>query len=85
MEATEVNLDSLRAYPIASFFGQTGGRRVIHVRCPFHKERTASLALYNDNSFHCYGCQAHGRGAIDFLMKLGADFRSACEELTKMV
>lgn len=87
METTNeiFDVEKLRSYPIVNFFGKKGGRRIIHVPCPFHKERTASLALYSDNSFHCFGCQAHGRGAIDFVMKLGSDFRTACEEITKLV
>lgn len=36
--------------------------------CPFHKEKTASLKLY-DRSFHCYGCGAGG-SVIDFAEKL---------------
>ena len=27
--------------------------------CPFHREQTPSLKLYK-NSFHCFGCGAHG-------------------------
>lgn len=85
METTDTyQVERLRAYPIANFFSVKGGRRV-HVRCPFHAEKTASLALYPDNSFHCYGCQAHGRGAIDFVMLLGSDFRTACDEIQKLI
>lgn len=39
------------------------------VRCPFHAERTASLKLYPDGGFHCFGCGAGG-SSIDFVMKL---------------
>lgn len=28
--------------------------------CPFHKEKTPSLVLYDDSHFHCFGCGAHG-------------------------
>ena len=27
--------------------------------CPFHRERTPSMKLYEKN-YHCFGCQAHG-------------------------
>lgn len=31
------------------------------VKCCFHDDSTPSMALYlHDNSFHCYGCGAHG-------------------------
>jgi hypothetical protein len=37
--------------------------------CPFHSEDTASFNIFeHDNSFHCYGCQAHGN-AIDFIAR----------------
>ncbi|MDP1722955.1 MAG: CHC2 zinc finger domain-containing protein [Candidatus Gottesmanbacteria bacterium] len=37
--------------------------------CPFHEERTASFYFYTkDNSYHCFGCAAHGGSAIDYLM-----------------
>lgn len=28
--------------------------------CPFHEDSTPSFTLYPDNTFHCYGCGAHG-------------------------
>lgn len=36
--------------------------------CPFHKERSPSLVIYDHNhSFHCFGCGAGG-DSIDFVM-----------------
>lgn len=29
------------------------------IRCPFHKEKTASMKVYSD-SYYCFGCGAHG-------------------------
>jgi len=37
--------------------------------CPIHNENTPSFFIYPDNSFHCFGCQAHG-DAIDFMRLL---------------
>ena len=37
--------------------------------CPFHNEKTASLKLYDNGSFYCFGCGAHGT-VIDFAAKL---------------
>jgi DNA primase len=51
--------------------------------CPFHPNtRTPAFHVYPDNqSFHCFGCQAHGT-AFDFVMrKQGLDFRDALELL----
>jgi hypothetical protein len=44
------------------------GSKII-TRCPFHDEKTGSFVIYSDNSWHCFGCQAHGMGAIDFIKK----------------
>ena len=39
------------------------------VCCPFHAEDSASLHVYDDGSWHCFGCGAHGRDVIDFVGK----------------
>lgn len=41
----------------------------LFVRCPFHSEDTASLALYPDNSFYCFGCGTGG-DIINFVERL---------------
>lgn len=28
--------------------------------CPFHNEDTPSFFVYEDGSYHCFGCSAHG-------------------------
>lgn len=60
---------------------KSGGR--LTGRCPFHEERSASFFIYSkDNSFHCFGCQAHG-DSIEFVMKLHKlDFRQAVKFMT---
>lgn len=46
--------------------------------CPFHNEKTPSFIIYQDNSWHCFGCGAHGLNAIDFIIKKKqTDFRGA--------
>lgn len=37
------------------------------VCCPFHHEDSPSLHIYDDGSWHCFGCGAHGRDVIDFV------------------
>lgn len=44
------------------------GKRLMG-NCPFHEDHSPSLVVYPDNTFHCFGCQAHG-DSIDFEMKL---------------
>ena len=46
--------------------------------CPFHAEKTPSLAVNDEKGLYfCHGCQAGG-SAADFVMRLrGVDFRDA--------
>ena len=46
------------------------GKRLIDGKlcCPFHDDRTPSLAIYDDH-FHCFGCGAHG-DHVDWLMMI---------------
>ena len=37
--------------------------------CPFHEDSTPSFHIYPDNGWHCFGCQANGSNAIDFVLK----------------
>ena len=34
--------------------------------CPFHADKTPSLVLYKDHTYHCFGCGAHG-DVLDFV------------------
>lgn len=34
--------------------------------CPFHADRSPSLVFFPDDTYHCFGCQAHG-DVIDFI------------------
>lgn len=50
------------------------------IRCPFHNEKTPSLKLYAD-SYHCFGCGAHG-DVTDFVGQLyGLDVGAALDKL----
>lgn len=50
--------------------------------CPFHNEKTPSFTVYpQQQTYHCYGCGAHGN-AITFLREHNnLDFNEAVEEL----
>lgn len=37
--------------------------------CPFHREKTASLKLYENGSWHCFGCN-RGGSSIDLMAAL---------------
>lgn len=50
------------------------------IRCPFHKEKTASMKIYPD-SYYCFGCGAHG-DVLDFVQEMeGLSFREAFLDL----
>lgn len=50
------------------------------IRCPFHKEKTASMKIYQD-SYYCFGCGAHG-DVFDFVSAMeNLTFREAFREL----
>ena len=46
-----------------------------YINCPFHKEKTASMKIY-DKSYHCFGCGENG-DIFTFIQKVeGTDFKS---------
>lgn len=49
--------------------GEEGGGRIKGKlrKCPFHKEKHASLAIYEDGRFYCFGC--HASGSVEVLDK----------------
>ena len=80
------DLDKLRALNPLSVeldrYGITVDRKGF-ARCPFHNEKTASFRVYPDNTFHCFGCGAHG-DVITFVMKIqNISFNEACRKLDK--
>lgn len=78
-----IDKERLRAIPLTTILKMRSPGRRISIQCVFpnHNDSSPSLVLYPDNSFHCFGCDAHGRGAIDFAIALGYDFKSAVKEL----
>jgi hypothetical protein len=62
----------LRAIPASAYVLALTGHepdRQGKVLCPFHQERHASLQLYRDGSFYCFGC-GRGGSIIDFAAAL---------------
>jgi DNA primase len=82
-------LESCRHVPLHYVIGDTRLNRPVKIRCPFHAEDTPSCTLYPNNGrytggFKCFGCTEHGN-SLDFLMKMGATFQEAVDELTKYI
>ena len=72
--------------PIAEVIGQyvnlrPSGRTLLG-HCPFHDDRTPSFVVYpHSETFHCFGCRAHG-DIISFIQQLeGMSFGQALEIL----
>lgn len=50
--------------------------------CPFHPDRTPSFVIYGEETFHCFGCGAHG-DVIDYVSaKHAVDMGEAIRILT---
>lgn len=82
---SEDDLDTLREFPIEDLLEtelRTAGGGKRKTSCPFHEEKTPSFIVYDDNSFHCFGCQKHGNNAIDFLIESGLSFEEAIKKLS---
>ena len=60
-------------------------RKYVLIRCPFHSDSTPSCAIYDSNSWYCFGCKSKGKGAIDFTMALGYTFKESINELDKLI
>ncbi len=56
--------------PIGDCIGQyvvlKGHGKILTGLCPFHAERTPSFKVYQNGSYRCYGCGAHG-DVIEFV------------------
>src|SRR4051812_14851162 len=52
--------------------------------CPFHTERSPSFTVTpSRQSYHCFGCGAHG-DAVQFLLEMeGMSFRETIEDLAQ--
>lgn len=74
-------IEQIRNVRILDLLAMQDNGRKQSIKCPFHGDKTPSCVIYPDNTYHCFGCKAHGFNAIDFVMGLGADFKEALKEL----
>ena len=79
--------DRVDIVDVVSRFNVTLTRKGAHFvgLCPFHNERTGSFIVSpSRNTYHCFGCGAHGDG-IDFVMNLdNRTYPEAIEYLANM-
>ena len=81
----EFNAEAIKSrysiYEILSKYGVPVNRNKMVV-CPFHQDKNASMKIYDNNTFHCFGCCADG-DIIDFVKKMeNCDFIRAMEIIT---
>ena len=69
---------------VGKYLDLTRHNRIYKCCCPIHNERTPSFVVDPDrNTYHCFGCGAHGN-AISFLIETQSmTFPEACRTLAK--
>jgi DNA primase len=82
---TKEELQQIRDVSIHNILGVHGNSRRVSMPCPIHSGKNNNFNLYQDNSFHCFKCGAHGNGAIDFVVAMGFSFEDALVELVKYI
>ena len=51
--------------------------------CPFHQEKTPSFTIYDDRTYHCFGCKEHGDAISWVREKQGLSFMEALRFLAE--
>lgn len=91
----DINTDELKASaPIINYIKTFYKNKIVIVRennnvafakCIFHVEDTASLAIYANGTYKCFGCGEHG-DLITLVQKIeNVDFQRACEIIANNV
>ena len=82
----DAKLLKAREFPIESMYVgnlKRSGKALMGL-CPFHKEDTASFAIYPEtNSWYCFGEMKGGDSISYYMRKNNCDFKQALEELTR--
>jgi len=81
---TEEEVEQCREVPLHLVVGNSKLNKKVKIQCPFHQENTPSCTLFPTGGYHCFGCGANGN-SIDFLVKLGATYPEALEELKRYI
>ena len=81
---SSIEIQRANMNPIEKFYRgnlRNSGKRLVGL-CPFHKERTPSFYIFENNTWHCFGACSTGGDAINFAMKLyGISFPMAIRRL----
>lgn len=85
MILNEEDIEVLRNIRIHRILNVRDNGRRLTLPCVFHHDNTPSFSLYPDNTYHCFGCGAHGSNAIDFVCGLGYNFKDSIKELKSLI
>lgn len=89
MNISENTIQQIRDADLINIIGQythlkKAGARFVGI-CPFHDEKTPSFYVTHGKGFYCFGCDAKGANAIDFIMRYeGKDFPDAVIHVASM-
>jgi DNA primase len=54
------------------------------VKCLFHNESVASMHIYDDSSFYCFGCSKWGSAVDIYMQQSGCNFKEAVKYLKNL-
>lgn len=70
LKRDRLDVERAREFPIETLIAKYGFKvRMNKMKCPFHDDPNASLHVYKNNTWWCFGCQ-QGSSVIDFVMKM---------------
>lgn len=89
-KSSNEEIQRCREVPIHLLVGDARINRRVTILCPLHRESTPSCNLFPTGGYKCYGCEnskssPNYGNSIDFLMRIGASFEEAVEELKKYI
>ena len=79
------NIQIIRDIRIHKILNIPDNGRDIRIPCPIHGGKNPNFIINSDNSYHCFKCNKHGSGAIDFCLDLGYSFKDSLNELIKYI
>lgn len=83
---TDEDISKAKEMPLTELYeGRLFGAKRKYGLCPFHEERSPSFYIFPTNTFHCFGCQAHGTTVDYIMLRDNVDFISAVKTLCGII
>lgn len=82
MNYTKEQIQKVRDKSVADLLLMKNTGRKVMIKCPSpsHRDSSPSFQIRPDNTWKCFGCDAHGSGMIDLLVFLGYSFNEIMNE-----